>query len=128
MKVRFRRLAREQAKEIEAWFEEEQPGLGEAFSRALRRCAATMETFPRSHPLVLPGVRKAVVRRFPYSLLYAIEKDEVVVLSIFHQSRDPNTWEIREPSASRVPRPEMQIPRQHPIQRLARDHVQIVAA
>jgi plasmid stabilization system protein ParE len=128
MRVRFRRLAKEQVKEIEAWYEAEQPGLGEAFSGELSRCIATMEAFPRMRPLVLPGVRKAIMQRFPYSLLYTIENEEVVVLSVFHQRRDPNSWEIREPAASWMPRPKMQIPRQHPVQGLAGGHVQIVAA
>jgi len=33
--------------------------------------------------------------RFPYSIIYLVTNDEVVVLSCFHQRRDPAVWIAR---------------------------------
>ena len=50
---------------------------------------------PRLHRVVYKNVRKAVVQRFPYILLYHEESGEVVVISVFHTSRDPARWQSR---------------------------------
>jgi hypothetical protein len=41
-----------------------------------------------------PGVRRAVLRRFPYSLIYAVEPDEVLILAVSHhrRPRTPKSW------------------------------------
>jgi hypothetical protein len=38
-------------------------------------------------------LRRAVLRRFPYSLLFLIEQDQVVVLAFMHQHQRPRTRE-----------------------------------
>ncbi len=44
---------------------------------------------------VYGDVRKAVVRRFPYVVLYREDAAEVVVIAVFHTSRDPSIWQAR---------------------------------
>jgi plasmid stabilization system protein ParE len=38
-------------------------------------------------------IRRAILRRFPYSLFYVIEQDQVIVLACMHQHRKPKTRE-----------------------------------
>jgi len=47
------------------------------------------------HGIVHYDVRKAVVTRFPYIVLYREEAGEVLVISVFHTSRDPAVWQAR---------------------------------
>jgi plasmid stabilization system protein ParE len=46
--------------------------------------------FPEAWPEREPGIRKRVLRRYPYVLFYAVEqrRNVVVVLRVVHQSRD----------------------------------------
>jgi len=51
-------------------------------------------------PLAFPVVagtmiRRSVVDGFPYSIFFALYGDHVVVLSIFHHSRNPMIWRGR---------------------------------
>ncbi|VTU02202.1 Putative uncharacterized protein (Fragment) OS=uncultured bacterium PE=4 SV=1: Plasmid_stabil [Gemmataceae bacterium] len=57
----------------------------------VRRIAAS----PRIHAVVYRGVRKSVVSRFPFVVLYREEANEVLVVSVFHTSRDPSEWQSR---------------------------------
>ena len=57
----------------------------------LNRIAAN----PRLHAAIYGDVRKAVVARFPFIVLYRDEGTEVVVISVFHTSRDPSIWQSR---------------------------------
>ena len=40
-------------------------------------------------------VRRALVRRFPYSILYVADPKATVVLACFHGRRDPRRWHDR---------------------------------
>jgi plasmid stabilization system protein ParE len=48
--------------------------------------------FPHIHG----SLRRAVLRRFPYSIVFAATNEEIVVLSVFHSSRDPKRWRPRK--------------------------------
>jgi len=50
---------------------------------------------PELHPVVYRGVRRAITRRFPYSIYYRMERNEVVVLGVLHMRRDPKEWQSR---------------------------------
>jgi plasmid stabilization system protein ParE len=57
----------------------------------LRRIAAN----PKLHAAVHQDVRKATVAQFPFVVLYREDQGEVVVVAVFHTSRDPADWQSR---------------------------------
>jgi toxin ParE1/3/4 len=48
------------------------------------------------------GIRRALLRRFPYAVYFAIEADIVVFGAVLHASRDPAEWQRRrdQPTAA----------------------------
>ena len=50
---------------------------------------------PRLHAAVYGDVRKAVVTRFPCVVIYREDAGEVVIIAVFHTSRDPSVWQSR---------------------------------
>ena len=50
---------------------------------------------PNMHGMVYEDIRRAVVKRYPYSVYYRPEPSRVVVLSVFHGKRDPRIWQSR---------------------------------
>ena len=75
------------------WYESRRKGLGEDFWTELKVELLRIQ----ENPLIFPfyggerkQVRKAVVKRFPYLILFRIYKDKVFVLSVFHTHLDPN--------------------------------------
>jgi plasmid stabilization system protein ParE len=77
------------------WYEKRQPGLGRRFTFAIDAVLARIAKHPRVHRIVLEDVRKAVVSGFPYCIYYREEAGKLVVVSIFHTSRDPKRWQER---------------------------------
>jgi len=67
-------------------------GLGRRFFSEVLRAEHFIAQFPESAPEILPGIRKRILRKFPYSLIYAIERDELVILAVAHHSRRPGYW------------------------------------
>jgi hypothetical protein len=51
---------------------------------------------PRQFPVVYKSIRRALLRSFPYALMFVIEADETLtVIACFHGSRDPAHWQER---------------------------------
>ena len=55
-----------------------------------------MSATPRQFPVIYKNVRRALLRRFPYALMFVIEADgTLTVIACFHGSRDPEHWQKR---------------------------------
>ena len=55
-----------------------------------------MSSNPRQFPVVYKSIRRALLRRFPYALMFVIEADGTqTVIACFHGNRDPAKWQKR---------------------------------
>jgi toxin ParE1/3/4 len=77
------------------WYEQQRPGLGTVFLDRVREVFARIAANPQLHATVYQDVRKAVVQKLPYVMLYKEEAGEVVVIAVFHTARDPVIWQGR---------------------------------
>ncbi|HSW30508.1 MAG TPA: type II toxin-antitoxin system RelE/ParE family toxin [Longimicrobiales bacterium] len=94
-RLRFTPEARLDILDARSWYEERAPGLGMEFARAVDVAASAILRFPQAFPEVHAPIRKAVMRRFPYALLFVIEGERILVVGCFHQRRDPQAWVVR---------------------------------
>ena len=97
MTLRVLTIAREEAAEAARWYEEQRTGFGDLFLEELSRVFETVEQHPRASTQVTVAapdreVRRIVLRRFPYSVVYEVLAEEAVVIAIAHQRRRPNYW------------------------------------
>jgi hypothetical protein len=51
--------------------------------------------YPFMWPEVDVEVRRCLVHRFPYGVLYSIEPDGIFILAVMHLNRDPDYWKHR---------------------------------
>lgn len=77
------------------WYEQQQTGLGWDFVARVRETFQRIAASPRMHGSVYQDVRKAVVKKFPYLVLDREDQGEIIVISVFHTSRDPFGWQSR---------------------------------
>lgn len=77
------------------YYEDREQGLGTEFRRAVEACLDVITRHPRAYATVHGEVRRALVRRFPYSIFYLMEERQLVVIACFHASRDPEEWRRR---------------------------------
>lgn len=92
MKVRFLPEADIEFRESVRYYEDKAPGLGVAFIAEVHRVAAVVASQPSIGSPVDEELRKFVLRRFPYNVIYAVEGDEVVFTAIAHHKRRPFYW------------------------------------
>jgi plasmid stabilization system protein ParE len=86
-----------EAELIEAarYYEAKSTGLGAALVVEVAEAAEELRENPESWQLVATEVRRRVLRRFPYSLLYVVEPDRIRVLAVSHNRRRPGYWSRR---------------------------------
>ncbi|MFZ4397449.1 MAG: type II toxin-antitoxin system RelE/ParE family toxin [Kiritimatiellia bacterium] len=77
------------------WYEARVPGLGSDFLSCLDVIFHSLAQTPQQYPLVHRTVRRALTHRFPYEVFFVIEDGRIVVLSVFHASRNPKSWQTR---------------------------------
>ena len=84
--------------EIEAtfqWYQKQQTGLGVEFLEELRAVYTRIGEGPLKYQHLRSGIRRALLRRFPYAVYFAVEQDAIVVLAVLHAARDPEEWQRR---------------------------------
>jgi plasmid stabilization system protein ParE len=91
----FHLAARAEFHQAHAWYEKQRSGLGEEFSERVHEQLSQIAASPESHQCVYKDIRRAVVRRFPYTILYRIKPNQVRVIAVFHGRRDPAIWQAR---------------------------------
>jgi plasmid stabilization system protein ParE len=50
---------------------------------------------PRAYAVVQDGIRRALLRQFPYVVYYRDEPDRIVVLAVPHGRHAPTSWQER---------------------------------
>ena len=97
MRLRVLKQAEWEAIDAAEWYEERLEGLGTAFlneyESALERIEAEPGRFSRLETVTVPReIRRLLLRRFPYLVVYEVLTNEVMVLAVAHVSRRPNYW------------------------------------
>ena len=88
----FNEQARSELQEAANYYGLESPALRVGFLDAVDAGLAQLLSHPESAPVVRGTVRRMLLRRFPYSLLYTLRPGEIRILAVMHQSRRPFYW------------------------------------
>jgi plasmid stabilization system protein ParE len=77
------------------YYEDIEKGLGYDFSLEVFHALERIMAFPKAWPVVEDGIRRSLVRRFPYGILYAEEENQIYIVAVMHLHRNPEYWKIR---------------------------------
>lgn len=90
--VRYHEAAEEELLNEIGYLELRARGLGRRFYAEVRRAERLIAQFPESAEEIRSGIRKRLLRKFRYSLIYSVEPDGLLILAIAHQRRRPEYW------------------------------------
>ncbi len=77
------------------FYENEVPGLGEGFISEVERITALIESHPAIGKPIDEVFRRAVLVRFPFSVIYCAENGKLWIIAVAHQRRRPGYWRSR---------------------------------
>ena len=92
MKVIFSKYARQELDDATQYYEMEYQGLGKRFREEVRKAAKRISEYPEAWSVERGDVRKCILHKFPYKLLYSVEIDHVFIIAVAHQHRKPDYW------------------------------------
>jgi plasmid stabilization system protein ParE len=93
--ARFRPLAQNEYDSSFDYYEAAQPGLGVRFATEVRRVLEEACRHPRSYPIAQGDIRQAALHTFPYCIYYKVRGSYLIIIAVYHQSRDPSGWKGR---------------------------------
>jgi toxin ParE1/3/4 len=91
----FHRLAEQELNEAAQYYDAEDPGLGSSFLQEIDRCLQSIEAHPEAGAILGGFVRRRLLRRFPYALLYKIKPSGIRILAVMNLKRRPAYWVAR---------------------------------
>ena len=94
MNIRFLTLAQKEVDESVRWYDE-QASLGRDFLDELDRAVRLIKSHPLTAKEIEPEIRRCLLHRFPYALIYGIDEETIVVIAVAHLHRRPRYWSDR---------------------------------
>lgn len=95
MSFSFHQEAEEEFFRAIDYYESCQAGLGYDFSLEVHSTLQKIVDYPQAWPVLDGDVRRCLVNRFPFGVLYSIEPDGVFILAVMPLHRDPDYWKHR---------------------------------
>jgi hypothetical protein len=77
------------------YYESIEPGLGYDFALEVYETIQRAVDFPKAWTILDDDVRRSLVKRFPYGVLYSEEPDGVFILAVMNLHRAPDYWKHR---------------------------------
>ena len=87
--------AEEEIYDAFGWYEDRVSGLGLNFLLCVDAVFNAILRNPQQFPRVHRTIRRALTRKFPFEVFFVEDDQRVVVLSVFHVKRNPESWQER---------------------------------
>ena len=92
MKFRLLRPAWRELREAAKFYEDRVPGLGFDFLQEVRAAIRRILLHPAAWFALDEEIRRCRTQRFPYGVIYTIEQGELLIISVMHLHRHPESW------------------------------------
>lgn len=93
--VRFLAPAETEMHAAAHFYNSQLANLGKSFLTEVRRVTNNIARMPLLGKKVRGDIRRRIIRRFPYALLYRIEENEIIIIAVMHLKRNPDYWHNR---------------------------------
>lgn len=90
--VIIRPEAQREVQEAFEWYEGLSIGLGYELLRAADACLDSIKRNPFAYPVQRKATRRALLRKFPFSIFYTVNESHIVIIAFFHARRNPIDW------------------------------------
>ncbi|GCL40140.1 hypothetical protein SR1949_52740 [Sphaerospermopsis reniformis] len=78
------------------YYEQQKTGLGLEYLEAVEQVVNCLMYYPEIGAKVRGSIRRLVIPKFPYSLLYRVLEEEIRILAVAHHKRKPFYWSKRK--------------------------------
>ncbi len=91
-RVIFSKYAKQELEDAIRHYDLKLLGLGTKFKDEVRKAVLQIIEYPHAWSIERGDVRKCLLHKFPYKILYSVEDDHIFVIAVAHQHQKPNYW------------------------------------
>ena len=91
----FHPEAEKEFREAIDYYEDIAPFLGYDFAVEVYSTIQLAVSFPYAWPVIENQIRRILIKRFPYGILYSKQNGQLFILAIMHLHRNPDYWKHR---------------------------------
>jgi len=95
MKYVFHPLALQEYSQSVEYYAQQKIELAQDLINQVENSIFRLIQSPYSYAIVDKNIRRCLVRKFPYAILYTIEDNCIVILAVMHCHRNPQSWQDR---------------------------------
>ena len=95
MPVIFLPEAEQEMLESAIYYQSKASGLGIDYLSEVERAVKSIAESPNVWPILEGELRRRLIRRFPFGILYRVEPNEIVIVAVAHLRRRPGYWRKR---------------------------------
>ncbi len=95
MNIRFLNAAQVELDDAFDWYENQKQSLGLEFLDEFDSAVQRIVNYPELHLQIDENIHRCLFKRFPYSVIYGIDVENIVIIAIAHQHRKPDYWQNR---------------------------------
>ena len=93
--IRFHPEARQELRAAGQFYEGETVGLGRDLVQEVRAALGRLVEWPASGTPDGNDIRRVVLARFPFTVVYQVLDDAVEIVAVMHQRQEPGYWKHR---------------------------------
>jgi plasmid stabilization system protein ParE len=95
MKISFLDAAQFEFDDTIDYYDEQQPGLGFEFAEEVEQALERINHYPEAWSPLSLRVRRCLVNRFPYSVIYEVRSELLIIVAIQNHHQEPDSWRSR---------------------------------
>ncbi|MBI5641044.1 MAG: type II toxin-antitoxin system RelE/ParE family toxin [Nitrospirae bacterium] len=92
MKVLFLKPAQAEVDDAVEWYDLQSRSLGTQFLDDLDRAVRRIVAYPLANTKMEEGLRRCLLSRFPYGIIYGVDSETIIVIAVAHLHREPRYW------------------------------------
>lgn len=81
--------------EAALYYQSQASGLGVDFLAEVERALKFIVASPTTYPIIEGELRRRILKRFPFGVLYRFDPVEIVITAVAHLRRRPGYWKKR---------------------------------
>lgn len=74
------------------YYEDCRKDLGLEFATEIYKTIQRILNFPNAWQLIDDNIRRCIVNRFPFGIVYYVKNKQLIILAIMQLNRKPNYW------------------------------------
>lgn len=95
MPVDFLPEADQEMIEAARYYQSLSSGLGDEYLAEVEHAVHSIASSPQTWPVLEGDLRRRLIKRFPFGILYRIEPDKILIIAVAHLRKKPGYWKKR---------------------------------